>query len=100
LQVCRLQKDIGTGVICKVEKGAYCRAERELRLLLFNNQLVMIGDRAVVFAERHTQVEMGFALRELGIWVIALQRVEKITVLIKSVSSRGGIARFNSSRFF
>ena len=79
------KKDIGTGVVCKVEKGAYSKAERELRVLFFNNQLVMIGGWAVVFAEDIIRSKRGFALRELGLWVVALQRVENITVLIKSV---------------
>lgn len=57
-----------------------------LRVLIFNNQLVMIGDWAVVFAEDIIRWKRGFALRELGIWVVALQGVEGITVLIKSVS--------------
>jgi hypothetical protein len=45
----------------------------------------MIGDWAVVFAEDIIRWKRGFALRELGIWVVALQVVENITVLIKSV---------------
>jgi hypothetical protein len=46
----------------------------------------MIGDRAVVFAENMIRWKRSFALRELGIWVVALQGVERITLLIKSVS--------------
>jgi hypothetical protein len=30
------KKDIGTGVVCKVEKCAYCRAERKLRVSFVN----------------------------------------------------------------
>ncbi len=80
------KEDIGTGVVCKVEKGAYSRAERELGVSFFNNQLVMISDWAVVFAEYVIRWKRGFALREFGIRVIALQGVENITVLIKSIS--------------
>ena len=46
----------------------------------------MISDWAVVFAEYVIRWKRSFALREFGIRVIALQGVENITVLIKSIS--------------
>jgi hypothetical protein len=69
------REDIGTGVVGKIEKRTYSRAEGKAFVSFFNDVLVMIIHWSVVFAERVVRWVWSFAFREFQIEIVALKGV-------------------------
>ena len=56
-----------------------------MSIFLFKDGLVVIGCWSIGFTEDIVGRERGFAFRESGVWVIALEGVQNVAMLVKSV---------------